>query len=167
MKSEYPVNESIGHLINLTHRQVQPLLEERVRGHGVSYGTWFFLRALWEEDDVSQASLADRVGASQPTTLAALRKLADQGLVVLRDDRADKRRLRVMLTPKGRALHAVLIPRVKEINAVVLNGLTAREVNELRRMLKLIQNNAKADALASAAKPPARVKGGLRIRKQT
>ena len=153
LKNGYPVRESIGHLINLTHRQIQPLLEERVRDYGVSYGTWFFLRALWEEDGVSQAALAERVGASQPTTLAALRKLAAQGLVALKDDRADRRKFRVMLTAKGRALHAVLIPRVAEINGVVLRGLSRSEVNDLRRMLKLIQKNAKANIAVSH--PPA------------
>ena len=163
LKNGYPVSESIGHLINLTHRQIQPLLEERVREYGVSYGTWFFLRALWEEDGVSQAALAERVGASQPTTLAALRKLAGLGLVALKDDRADRRKFRVMLTAKGRALHEVLIPRVAEINGVVLRGLSPSEVNELRRMLKLIQKNANAD-IAESHPPTVRAK---RPRKST
>lgn len=153
LKNGYPVRESIGHLINLTHRQIQPLLEERVREYGVSYGTWFFLRALWEEDGVSQAALAERVGASQPTTLAALRKLAAQGLVALKDDRTDRRKFRVVLTAKGRALRSVLIPRVAEINGVVLRGLATHEVNQLRRMLKIIQKNAKADF--AVTHPPA------------
>jgi DNA-binding MarR family transcriptional regulator len=148
-KNNYPVSESIGHLINLTHRKLQPLLEERVRKYGLSYGTWFFLRALWEEDGVSKAELAERVGASQPTTLAALRKLAEQGFVSIRNDRSDKRKFRVMLTAKGRALHPVLIPRVAEINGVLLKGLKTSEADQLRRMLKIIQVNAKADIAAS------------------
>lgn len=138
----YPIDESIGHLINLTHRRLQPLLEHRIRSYGLSYGVWFFLRYLWEEDGISQRELADRVGTSEPTALAALRKLQAMGLVSLGDDLRDGRRWSVRLTAKSRALKARLLPSVKEINAVVLKGLTPREVDELRRMLKIIRRNA-------------------------
>jgi DNA-binding MarR family transcriptional regulator len=138
----YPIDESIGHLINLTHRRLQPLLEHRIRSYGLSYGVWFFLRYLWEEDGISQRELADRVGTSEPTALAALRKLQAMGLVSLGDDLRDRRRWSVRLTAKSRALKARLLPSVKEINAVVLKGLTPREVDELRRMLKIIRRNA-------------------------
>lgn len=144
-RRDYPVSESIGHLVNLVHRKLQPLLEARVRDVGLSYGTWFFLRALWERDGVSQTELAERVGASQPTTLAALRALRDRGYVRLADDRDDARRWRVMLTAKGRALRETLIPRVATINGVVLRGLSDREADELRRMLRVIQANAERD----------------------
>lgn len=138
----YPIDESIGHLINLTHRRLQPMLEHRIRAYGLSYGVWFFLRALWEEDGISQRELADRVGTSEPTALAALRKLQAMGLVSLGDDLRDRRRWSVRLTAKSRALKARLLPSVKEINAVVLKGLTPREVDELRRMLRIIRRNA-------------------------
>jgi DNA-binding MarR family transcriptional regulator len=141
-KKIYPIDESIGHLINLTHRRLQPMLERRIRSYGLSYGVWFFLRALWEEDGISQREVADRVGTSEPTALAALRKLQAMGLVSLGDDLRDRRRWSVRLTAKSRALKARLLPSVKEINAVVLKGLTPREVDELRRMLRIIRRNA-------------------------
>jgi DNA-binding MarR family transcriptional regulator len=140
--AHYPIQESLGHLISLTHRELQPLLERRVRAYGLAYGTWFYLRALWVEDGVSQRVLADRVGASQPSTLAALRKLSDQGLVTILTDASDRRRQCVRLTAKGRALRGKLLPRVAEINAVALAGLTALEIAALRRMLARVQANA-------------------------
>ena len=140
--ADYAIAESLGHLISLTHRQLQPMLERRVLAHGITYGTWFYLRALWDEDGVSQRELAERVGASQPSTLAALRKLKDEGLVTLEADRVDRRCLNVRLTPKGRGLRGKLLPRVAEINAVALAGLTELEVGALRRVLARIQANA-------------------------
>jgi DNA-binding MarR family transcriptional regulator len=146
----YPMRDSIGHLVNLTHRKLQPMLERRVKAYGLSYGTWFFLRALWEKDGGTQRELAARVGASEPTTLYAVRELARRGLVMLRTDRHDRRRLDIGLTKKARDLYRVLIPSVAEINGVLLNGLRRREVSELRRMLRIIKDNTARDNFKSS-----------------
>lgn len=143
-KTDYPLQDSIGFLISSTHRTLRPLLESRVSGAGVSYGMWFFLRVLWDEDGMSQREIADRVGMSKPTTLAALRKLERLKLVELKPDATDGRRVQVFLTKKGRALEGELLPNVEEINTIVLRGLTKADVKELRRMLSTIQANAAA-----------------------
>jgi DNA-binding MarR family transcriptional regulator len=142
---EYSIEQSIGYLVSLTHRKLQPLLERRVRPYGVSYGTWFFLRALWDKDDISQRELARRTGTSPPTTLAALRTLKQKGFVSVKTDRQDRRRLKIVLTEKGRGLRDKLIPRVAEINTVVLDGLSKRNVEHLQRMLWIVKENAEQD----------------------
>jgi DNA-binding MarR family transcriptional regulator len=138
----YPSGQSIGRLISVTSRKLQPLLEQRVRDQGVSYGTFYFLRALWEEDRVSQGELSTRVRTSAPTTMAALDKLRRDGLVRIKDDPRDGRRLIVALTAKGRRLEDVLLPRLERLNRTLLRGLSRGEIEDLRRMLRLIQENA-------------------------
>jgi MarR family transcriptional regulator, organic hydroperoxide resistance regulator len=122
---------------------------------GVSSGTWFFLRALWDKDDISQRQLARRVCASPPTTLAALRVLRKKGFITFKNDREDRRRHRVALTERGRALRDKLIPRVAEINAIALSGLSKRDVEELRRMLWRVKENAERNTVSvqSRARP--------------
>lgn len=139
----YPSGQSIGRLISVTSRKLQPLLEQRVRDQGVSYGTFYFLRALWEEDRLSQGELASRVRTSAPTTMAALDKLRRDGLVSIRDDPRDGRRLIVALTAKGRRMEDILLPRLERLNQALLRGLSTSQVAALRRMLHLIQDNAK------------------------
>ena len=140
----YPSAQSIGRLISVTSRKLQPLLEQRVSDQGVSYGTFYFLRALWEEDGLSQGELASRVRTSAPTTMAALHKLRGDGLVRITDDPRDGRRLIVSLTAKGRRMENVLLPRLERLNRALLRGLSARDVTALRRMLRLIQDNARS-----------------------
>lgn len=137
----YPLEESIGFLISSTHRVLRPLLEARVSGSGVSYGMWFFLRVLWEEDGISQREVAARVGIAPPTAVAALRKLEAEGMIELRADRADGRRMQIYLTPKGRALEKALLPKVEQINKVALRGLSKADFKNLRRILSAIQSN--------------------------
>ena len=143
----YPSAQSIGRLISVTSRKLQPLLEQRVTDQGVSYGTFYFLRALWEEDRLSQGELASRVRTSAPTTMAALHKLRRDRLVTIEDDPHDGRRLVVRLTPKGRRMESILLPRLERLNRTLLRGLSGREVTELRRMLRLIQDNAARAAI--------------------
>jgi DNA-binding MarR family transcriptional regulator len=142
-RKPYPSAQSIGRLISLTSRELQPLLEQRVRDQDVTYSTFYFLRALWEEEGVSQGKLSSRVVASAPTTMAALRTLKDKGLVTIKNDPRDGRRTVVGLTSRGRALERILLPRLARLNRELLSGLSRQEVAELRRMLRTIQENAK------------------------
>ena len=137
----YPMAESIGYLVGLTNRKLQPMLEHLVADEGISYGTWFYLRVLWEEDGIGQGELARRVNTAVPTTIAALRKLSAAGFVELHDDPDDGRRVTVRLTKKGRGMEKVLLPRLAELNQRLLAGMTPHEVAELRRLLRVIQAN--------------------------
>ncbi len=138
----YSISESIGYFLSLNHRRIKPLMDDRLRGKGVSYGMWFFLRSLWEEDDITQSELSARLSVSQPTTLAALRKLEQQGLITLTKDTEDKRSIRVALTKKGRALKEELLPQVEEINHMLLKGMKKKDIAELLRLLEIIGHNA-------------------------
>jgi MarR family transcriptional regulator, organic hydroperoxide resistance regulator len=142
----YPAAHSIGRLISLTSLKLQPLLEQRVRDQGVSYSTFFFLRALWEGEGVSQGELSSRVVASAPTTMAALYTLKDAGLVTIKDDPRDGRRTVIGLTARGRAMERILLPRLARLNRQLLDGLSRQDVAALRRMLRTIQENAKRAA---------------------
>lgn len=138
----YPLENSIGFLVGVTNRKLTRLLEKQVAQFGISSGTFFYLRVLWQENGISQGDLAKRVNTSQPTTNAALRKLQEAGLVALEGDPADGRRWTVNLTEKGRALEETLLPMMAEINKTLMQGLTRDQISELRRMLLLLQANA-------------------------
>ncbi len=139
----YSTSESIGYFLSLNHRRIKPLMDDRLRGKGISYGMWFFLRTLWEEDNITQSDLSGWLSVSQPTTLAALRKLQRQKLVTLKKDKDDKRSIRVCLTAEGRALKEEMLPHVEEINYMLLKGLKKSEITELLRLLQVIGRNAR------------------------
>jgi DNA-binding MarR family transcriptional regulator len=140
----YPLENSIGFLLGTTNRKLQRLLEKQVAQFGISAGTFFYLRVLWQDNGISQGDLAKRVNTSQPTTNAALRKLQEMGLVVLENDPDDGRRWTVNLTKKGRELEESVLPAMAEINRILMNGLTKEQASELRRMLQLLQANAES-----------------------
>ncbi len=141
-KHDYPIDNSIGFLMGRTFRRLRPLMEQQINSAGISYGMWFFLRALWDKDGVSQREIAEMVGLTQPTAWTALRKLETQKMVTLEPDSEDKRRVLVFLTEKGRGLEEELLPKVEGINDVVLRGISKADVATFRRVLSTIESNA-------------------------
>ncbi|MDX3905772.1 MAG: MarR family transcriptional regulator [Pigmentiphaga sp.] len=138
---DYPIDRSIGFQLGRTFRRLRPIMEQQINSAGISYGMWFFLRALWERDGVSQREIAEMVGLTQPTAWAALRKLEAQKMVTLRPDEEDKRRVLVFLTERGKGLEEVLLPRVEHINEVALQGISNAELATFQRVLRKIEAN--------------------------
>lgn len=139
-----PTN-SIGYLTRIAFRAFSRALEVRTAPHGVSSGQWRFLRVLWREDGLTQRELSRRVGMREPTTVIALKSLERSGFVTRQKSVEDRRKVHVFLTPEARALEAVLLPAVAEVNAVALAGLNPDEVDVLRKALTQVGRNLAAD----------------------
>ena len=139
-----PTN-SIGYLTRIAFRAFSRALEVRTSPHGVSSGQWRFLRVLWREDGLTQRELSRRVGMREPTTVIALKSLQRSGFVTRKKSEEDRRKVHVFLTPEARALEAVLLPAVAEVNTVALAGLTPAEIDVLRKALTQVGRNLSAD----------------------
>src|SRR5262245_43915778 len=95
----FPLDLSVGYQIRMTHRMLQRHLQARIEPHGVTLGMWYFLRALWEEDGLTQSELSRRIGTMEPTTLTAIQTMQRNGLVKRVRSKEDRRKLQIYLTP--------------------------------------------------------------------
>lgn len=138
---EFPPAQSVGYLLRDTHRAFSKLLQLRIAHEGVTMGMWFFLRALWEEEGPTQRELSRRIGMVESTTVPALEQLERRGLIRRQRDAADRRRSRVFLTARGRALKHVLLPAAFETNQAALEGIAEPDIEHLKRTLRLIRDN--------------------------
>lgn len=120
-------------------------LQRRLARHRVSIGHWPFLRALWEADGLTQRELSHEAGVMEPTTFAALKAMETLGYIVRRPVLDDRRKKRVFLTARGRALERRLVPLATEINAVAIRGVAQADVAATRRTLLAILDNLAAD----------------------
>lgn len=137
----FPLEASIGAAIRVTHLAYAQDLQNYLVGHEIPVGMWFYLRALWEEDGLTQKELSRRVGATEPTTAQQLVNMEKQGYVVRRRSTQDKRSSHVHLTLAGRALRARLLPYAIEVNATALEGMSKIEIRQLRTLLARIREN--------------------------
>src|SRR5207302_8410907 len=138
---------SVGYLVRATHRAFSRSLQARIAPHGVNIGMWFFLRALWEEDGISQRALSQRVRMMEPTTVAALRAMEKRGIVRRMRNQTDRRIVNVFLTTHGRALRDKLLPCAAAVNAVARRGVTAAEIDHLRAVRDKIRTNLDDDSV--------------------
>ena len=140
-EQDLAIEDSVGFQIRDAHRLMQRYLQSQIEPHGLSLGMWYFLRALWFEDGLTQSELSRKVGTMEPTTLAAIKAMIASGLVERRRNRHDNRKLNVYLTRKGRALKEVLLPKAMGVNAHATRGISPEELRVLSGVLKKIAEN--------------------------
>jgi DNA-binding MarR family transcriptional regulator len=140
-KIDFSLGGSLGYLVRDANRAFQRLLERRIAPHGVTRGQWYFLRVLWEEEELSQRELSARVGMMEPTTVIALRGMEKAGLVRRTRSADDKRITRVHLTPKARRLRDRLLKLSQGVNEQGAEGIDAAELAQFRRMIARMTEN--------------------------
>jgi DNA-binding MarR family transcriptional regulator len=151
--ADFPPDQSVGYLVREAHRAFLRALGARVSRHGVSIGMWYFLRALWEEDGLTQRELSRRVRMMEPTTATALESMERRGLISRTRNSVDRRKVNIHLTDEGQRLREVLLPYAREVNRVALAGISAKKIPLLREQLDRIKRNLDADAIPDAALP--------------
>lgn len=126
---------SVGYLVRDIHRAIVNRLIRELQRHHVTLGMWFFLRALWNRDGLTQRELARHVRMTEPTAVVALKGMERRGLIGRISDPDDRRKAYIFLTPKGRALRDRIMPFIVRQNQDLLRGLPPGSRAEFLRML--------------------------------
>ena len=145
----YDLSASVGYHLHRAYSGMRRELDARLLLEGVTSAHWGALvsigrHACGTAADLSRWMNLDRAGVSR-----VVRQLERQGLVERRASRDDRRKLRLRLTPRGRAL----LPRLEAITAGVsadfLAGLSAPERDRLLTLLSRIPSTLVAPAPAA------------------
>ena len=140
----FPLETSVGYQIRMAYRAMQRLLQSRIAPHGVTLGMWYYLRALWSEDGLTQRELSQRIGTMEPTTLSAIQIMERNGFVRRVRSQDDRRKMHIHLTRKGRDLESILMPLAVEVVETSVAGFSPDEVKLLLRLLGAIRDNIEA-----------------------
>lgn len=143
------LDETVGFLLSDTVRTMTRTFSARIAKHGVGMGIFQFLRVLWEDDELTQVELAERTRMRGPSAAGALHELERRGFVRRIADSHDRRKIRVLLTPKGRQLYDLVMPDIDVTNRAMLAGFGASEQRMLKSMLQRMRRN-----LAEASAKP-------------
>jgi DNA-binding MarR family transcriptional regulator len=138
-----PFERSIGYQVRLTHNLLQRYLQLKIAPYGLTLGMWYFLRALWHQDGLTQRELSVIVGTMEPTTLIAIKAMEKIGLVRRRRNADDKRKINIFLTARGQSLKAEVLPLARHVVDAATEGFSAREVEKLLDLLGAAQGNLK------------------------
>jgi DNA-binding MarR family transcriptional regulator len=138
---DFPLETSVGYQVRMVYRAMQRLLQTKIGPHGVTLGMWYYLRALWAEDGLTQRELSHRIGTMEPTTLGAIQTMERSGLVRRVRSRDDRRKVHIHLTKKGRDLERLLMPLAVDVVEASVTAFSPEEVAQLLKFLKAIRDN--------------------------
>ena len=138
-------NESPGYLVRGTNLSVGKALRRNLSSYGMTLGQYYFMRALWIEEGLSQRELSDRVGTTEPTTASVLRLLEKNGLVRRVRNRRDRRTINIFPTQKGRKLKNELLNMAIKINEIATSSFSTAEVEMLKRLMREMKTNLDQD----------------------
>ena len=97
-------------------RNYKPLLDEL----DLTYTQYIVMMVLWEEENINESALGNKLFLKSNTLTPLLKKLEDKGYISLRRNSNDIRNLVIALTEKGRKLkeRAICVPEsiAKTIN---------------------------------------------------
>jgi len=130
-----------------THRAMS---QELLRGTGLSAGQELLVMRLFEGPPQSQADLTRWLGVEPPTTAKMLARMEKAGLVQRVRSEADRRLMLVSLTTAGRELHDRVSTVWDDLERATTAGLSAAEVQELERLMRLMITNLLGDRGAPA-----------------
>ncbi|WP_206613605.1 MarR family winged helix-turn-helix transcriptional regulator [Parahaliea mediterranea] len=119
--------------------------DRRAREHGLTRSRWQVLWHLAQREGVKQAELAESMDVAPISLTRQLDNLEQEGLVERRRDDNDRRCFRIYLTEAARPALAVLRDLAQATRAQALDGLSAREVDQLQKLLGRVRQNLSRD----------------------
>ena len=154
----------IGLLMALVRRRQRQAVEMRVRDLGLSNQQFWLLVALVERQGASLAEILAALPMDQPTASRVLAALSLRKLVRLDSDPGDRRRRRMVLTPRGEQFGARCLVVAAQVRQAAEAHFSSDEIATLRGWLRRIVDNL--DELDRHSPPdPASSTNGLAARR--
>jgi len=150
-------NDRLAHLVKDATRALVRALQMRLAQHAVSFGHWTFLRILWEGDGLTQRELSEQAGVMEPTTYSALKAMERLGYIRRKQLGGNRKKVYVLLTPKGRRLRERLVPLAEDVNRIAVRSVRPADIAITRSvLLAIIANLAREELIADMRMPSTR-----------
>lgn len=146
IKEEFPEIDLIFPIIN---GKVSMALNRKLfrnfkkQGLDITPEQWTVLAYLWEKDGVSQQQLCDATFKDKPSMTRLIDNIEKQKLVEREAHKNDRRSNLIFLTKKGKGIEEKANAAVYETMESALKGLSEKDIEHVRRLLKIIFDNIK------------------------
>lgn len=131
-------------------KQIQGrVFEKLLSEHGISefngaQGRILFV--LWEQDGITISELSEKTGLAKTTLTAMLDRLEKMGHIQRTSDPADRRALKIVLTPEARGLKNQYDAVSAEMNEIFYGGFSDEEILAFETYLgKVLENLLKKE----------------------
>jgi DNA-binding MarR family transcriptional regulator len=104
--------------------------------HGVTAAQLFVLHAIEQEEGLSLNALATRTATDQSSASVVVQRLVEGGYVLRTAQPADRRRIELRLTPKGRGVIRKAPPPAQQKILATVAAMSPRDRKELAALLE-------------------------------
>jgi len=133
--------DPLGRLIYMTTMALKNCLENRLRPYDLTTEQFHVLKSLDRESGIAQHQLSEAVAKSRANITRILDRLEKKGYIERRANPDDRRSSLVYLTQAGEELMARVRAELAGIEAEVTEGLSERQVREIKDGLRRIRDN--------------------------
>ncbi|MDI6618849.1 MAG: MarR family transcriptional regulator [Clostridiales bacterium] len=95
------------------------------------------------DKDVFQKDLEEKFSTTRSTISKVIKLMEQKGLIERHGVSDDARLKKLVLTPKALALHQEIMNDIKNTEAILLNGFTQEEIDNLSSYIERMKNNLK------------------------
>jgi DNA-binding MarR family transcriptional regulator len=135
--------EYVGLLIGAARSGIKQAVARLARPLRLTPPQFWFLNAARELPCAPLGAIARRQHMAAPTASRLAEGLEERGLLRIAPDEKDRRVTRVELTPAGLKLAQRIAPIAAGVRAAVVQGMSRREEEALRRSLRKVVHNLK------------------------
>jgi len=137
------ITDSLGFLLAETARTWRSKLDQRLKPLGLSQAQWVALVHLARaEQDMTQKTLAERIGIEGPTLVRLLDRMARDNWIVRRESARDRRSKTVHLTPQAEAILHEIQTTAAQLRKELLKGISAADLAQCADVLRRITTAA-------------------------
>jgi len=128
--------------IKRTHEMLEEVFDSYFHEYGISDSKFNVLVILYKNPEKSMmlSEIGERMLVTKANITGLIDRLERQGLVRRIRDDMDRRKIRAVMTEKGRNFTAEIIERYKEWTAKIMATLDDREKNQLIGIMTKLQN---------------------------
>ncbi|MFT4144098.1 MAG: MarR family winged helix-turn-helix transcriptional regulator [Mobilitalea sp.] len=135
------MNESIGKLTAAIHRNLQIVLNRKLKDISIRSGQHDFFYVISRYEGITQKELSEWLYISKSTTAKAVKNLMDHGYVRKEKDTEDNRFDCLYLTEKGKQISVQMQETFMEVVEITTRNLSPLEIMQTKELLKKILNN--------------------------
>jgi DNA-binding MarR family transcriptional regulator len=110
--------------------------EDYARRSGLTCVQTYVIEMLARVPDCTQKAICECTSLPKQNVNALIKKFAEDGIVELAQNEADRRNKTIHLTEKGRQLHQSVIPHIREAEIKAMQSLSEEEQNTMIRTLE-------------------------------
>ena len=140
MSQSFDFAQAPGHLIRRAQQIAVSIFAEHLAAFDVTPVQFAILNALMDAPGTDQVTLSARVAFDAATSGSVIGRLESKGWVRREASAHDRRRKLLWLTPRGERAVLHMAPQVTQVQALILQPLTAQEQQQLLSLLAKLVN---------------------------